>query len=70
MTSLNDGLESCGLLMPYCDVFINCLDSHSDGTHSLKRILNGPKVSEFSANFHFWVNYFFNFALFNALIVK
>ncbi len=22
----------------YCDVFISCLDSHSDGTHSLKRI--------------------------------
>ncbi len=25
---------TCG----YCDVFINCLDSHSDGTHSLQRI--------------------------------
>ncbi len=24
--------------MDYCDVFINCLDSHSDGTHSLKKI--------------------------------
>ncbi len=24
--------------MVYCDVFINCLDSHSDGTHSLQRI--------------------------------
>ncbi len=22
----------------YCDVFINCLDSHSDGTHSLQKI--------------------------------
>ncbi len=22
----------------YCDVFIRCLDSHSDGTHSLQRI--------------------------------
>ncbi len=22
----------------YCDVFISCLDSHSDGTHSLQRI--------------------------------
>ncbi len=21
--------------MDYCDVFISCLDSHSDGTHSL-----------------------------------
>ncbi len=26
------------LLMDYCDVFISCLDSHSDGTHSLQRI--------------------------------
>ncbi len=40
-----------GLLVDYCDVFINCLDSHSDGTHSLQRIywcgsdvmLNFPK---------------------------
>ncbi len=22
----------------YCDVFISCLDCHSDGTHSLQRI--------------------------------
>jgi len=22
----------------YCDVFISCLDAHSDGTHSLQRI--------------------------------
>ncbi len=28
-------LESCGLLVDYCDVFISCLDSHSDGTHAL-----------------------------------
>ncbi len=30
----------CGLLvdLDYCDVFISCLDSHSDGTHSLQRI--------------------------------
>ncbi len=33
-----DGLEWCGLLVVYCDVFISCLDSHSDGTHSLQRI--------------------------------
>ncbi len=33
-----DGLELCGLLVDYCDVFISCLDSHSDGTHSLQRI--------------------------------
>ncbi len=31
---LTDGLEWCGLLVDYCDVFISCLDSHSDGTHS------------------------------------
>ncbi len=24
--------------MDYCDVFISCLDSHSDGTHSLQSI--------------------------------
>ncbi len=33
-----DGLDSCGLLVGYCDVFISCLDSHFDGTHSLLRI--------------------------------
>ncbi len=27
----------------YCDVFISCLDSHSDGTHALQRI-------------HFWAS--------------
>ncbi len=31
---LIDGLEWCGLLVDYCDVFISCLDSYSDGTHS------------------------------------
>ncbi len=36
--ALIDGLEMCGLLVDYCDVFISCLDSHSDGTHSLQRI--------------------------------
>ncbi len=36
---LSDGLEWCGLLVDYCDVFISCLDSHSDGTHSLQRII-------------------------------
>ncbi len=35
---LSDGLERCGLLVDYCDAFISCLDSHSDGTHSLQRI--------------------------------
>ncbi len=33
---LIDGLKWCGLLMEYCDVCISCLDSHSDGTHSLQ----------------------------------
>uniref|UniRef100_A0A8C1XAX3 Ras-related protein Rab-28 n=1 Tax=Cyprinus carpio TaxID=7962 RepID=A0A8C1XAX3_CYPCA len=33
-----DGLECCGLLVDYCDVFISCLDSQSDGTHSLQSI--------------------------------
>ncbi len=28
---LTDGLEWCGLLVDYCDDFISCLDSHSDG---------------------------------------
>ncbi len=32
---LIDELESCGLI---CDVFSSCLDSHSDGTHSMHRI--------------------------------
>ncbi len=36
--TLTDGLERCGLLVDYCDVFISCLGSHSDGTHSLQRI--------------------------------
>ncbi len=35
---LTDGLESCGLLVYYYDVFISYLDSHSDGTHSPQRI--------------------------------
>ncbi len=33
-----DGLDSCLLLVDYCDVFISCLDSDSDGTHSLQRM--------------------------------
>ncbi len=40
---LTDGLDWCGLLVDYCDVFISCLDSYSDGTHSLQSI-------------HCWVN--------------
>ncbi len=34
---LTNRLESCGLHVDYC-VFISCLDSHSDSTHSLLRI--------------------------------
>ncbi len=34
---LTNELESCGLLVDYCNVVISCLDSHSDGTHSLQR---------------------------------
>ncbi len=33
-----NGLYLSGLLVDYCDVFISCLDSHSDGTHSLQSI--------------------------------
>ncbi len=32
---LIDGLDLCGLLVDYCDVFVS---SHSDGTHSLPKI--------------------------------
>ncbi len=31
-------LDWSGLLVVYCNAFISCLDSHSDGTHSLERI--------------------------------
>uniref|UniRef100_A0A8C1UEB9 HPS4 biogenesis of lysosomal organelles complex 3 subunit 2 n=1 Tax=Cyprinus carpio TaxID=7962 RepID=A0A8C1UEB9_CYPCA len=41
-----------GLLVDYFDVYISCLDSHSDGTHSLQRISDGLKVSKYSASFH------------------
>ncbi len=33
---LINGLVLCGLLVVYCNVFISCLDSHSDGTHPLQ----------------------------------
>ncbi len=36
LKTLTDGVEWCGLLVDYCDVFISCLDSHSNGTHSLQ----------------------------------
>ncbi len=37
-TKKTDRPESCGLLVDYCYVFISCLNSYSDGTHSLQRI--------------------------------
>ncbi len=54
-----NGLETCGLLVNYCDVFISCLDSHSDGTHSLQMIhFWGSDVgwSYFSSNLFPWRN--------------
>ncbi len=49
---LTDGLEWCGLLVD-CDVFICCLDSHSDGTHSLQSIhwWENPAMLNFSKSF-------------------
>ncbi len=71
---LIDGLEWCGLLMDYCDVFIRCLDSHSDGTYSLQsewdhhNNLHFSKSDEKTKLIHilyglrmskFWVNFHF-----------
>ncbi len=38
--ALINGLECCLLIdgLDFCDGFISCLDSHSDGTHSLQSI--------------------------------
>ncbi len=61
---------SSGLHVDYC-IFISCLDSHSDGTHSLHRIHRWVMlnflwrnklvyilgVSEFSSNFNFCVSF-------------
>ncbi len=71
------------ITVDFCEVFISCLDSHSDGTHSLqsihwwasdgmiitpelfwwrnKLILDSLRMSTFSANFHFWVNYSYKY---------
>ncbi len=46
---LIDALDSCGLLVDHCEVFISCLDSHSDGTHSSQRIQWG--VNDVMLNF-------------------
>ncbi len=40
----------------YCDVFISCLDSHSD-VSELIYILDGVSVSTFLANLHFFGGY-------------
>ncbi len=79
---LIDGLESCELLVDYCDVFISCLDSHTAPIHCSGPIVNSDGMLHFfksvpmkkqthlylhlswgwvnfSANFHFWVNYSF-----------
>ncbi len=80
--------------MDDCDVFISCLDSHSDGTHSLQRIIAWASdgmlhfsksvpikkqaylhiwsEGDFSANFHFWVNYSFKWhlVLHNIIILQ
>ncbi len=45
MQTLTDGMEWCGLLVDYCDVFISCfINSYSDGTHSLQRIPVGEQA--------------------------
>ncbi len=62
---LTDGLEWCGLLVDYCDVFISCLNSHSDGTHSLHcwqthLYLRWPEDGDIFCKCLFCVNYSFN----------
>ncbi len=37
-SNIIDNIELCGLPVDYFYVFIICLDSDSDGTHSLQRI--------------------------------
>ncbi len=81
-----------GLLVDYYDVYISCLDSHSDGTihfrgsigeqsdgmlnffirwrNRLIYILDGLRVSTFSANFHFWVNYSFKAAVYFKMCIS
>ncbi len=49
----------------YCDVFISCLDSHSDGTHSLQSIYLWAShvMLHFCPQF-FWVSYSFKLVCF------
>ncbi len=63
-------LGSCGLLVNYCNVFISCLDSHSDGTHSLQRI--HCWASDVMLNLFWWkTNYILNglrVSMFSAIL--
>ncbi len=56
-----DGLEWHGLLVDFCYVFISCLDSHTDGTHSLQKIhcWASDEMLNFSKSFNVGVNYSF-----------
>ncbi len=42
----------------YCDVFISCLDTHSDGTHSLQKIhwWASDAMQIFFQNLFTWTN--------------
>ncbi len=39
--------------MDYCDVFISCLNSHSDGTHSLHKHFGWPEAEYIFSMFIF-----------------
>ncbi len=52
---LTAGLEWCGLLVDYCDVFISCSSgSHSDGTHSLQNIHWWAKGKDVTCGQEWW----------------
>ncbi len=64
---LIDALESCEILVDYY-VFVSLIHWWASDAmlnfskrNNLIYILDGLRVSTFSENFHFWVNYFFNF---------
>ncbi len=50
---ISDGLEFCGLLVDYFNVFISCFNSHSDHSHSLQRI--NWRASDVMLNFSKYV---------------
>ncbi len=54
---LIEELESCGLLMDYCNVFISCSDSHSDGTRNAKFL---QICSDEEINSSIFVNFYFS----------